>query len=374
MRRKSQQHRKTNQTVTTMQLFPADCLSDKITQFINRIVLVGAGDVVKHKIFPALLAMAAGLRLRVALCGLEPQDPLNTLPHSYFQIRPGDELPLDELEENGFSGRHCLCVIATPSPTHIPYSLQALKLGARVAPEKPLAADTRDARRLENSCGRGRVFPIDHFQGKRESLELLRALHERPELLRRLARIEFEYFETSGFAWGRFQEDSIGDVLYHGLTLVAAVLGTAGQSFCLGVKDAISGQHRPDAAGNFQPARVGTASKIQAYAVMNDGRTIQISLAQAKGAPFQLGRLRLGDGNGDTMAEADLGESGHVPHQRVLLDLLQEAPHLPLSLPTHIRTTELVEAARLLAQAKEEREGRRFYGFREMPAFLRDGA
>lgn len=84
---------------------------------IKKVVIVGAGNLVRNRLLPAL----TGMKLDLALCGLETTSPLKTIPHQYLPVRYGTTLAVDLLDTGGFGGPNTLVYVATPSKYHISY-------------------------------------------------------------------------------------------------------------------------------------------------------------------------------------------------------------------------------------------------------------
>ena len=168
---------------------------------ITRVGLVGAGQVVQEKFWPALdtLDYLEGL----VVCSREPASPLNGRPHVYHPIEPDGLLPLDALDDQGFLGDDTLWVIATPSASHVSSALQ-LAPRCRVAIEKPVAATDQQAQRLLSyAVPVGDVHPIDHKPFNAAALAFVDACRQYPARLRRVCHIHAVFYETPGFRHGR---------------------------------------------------------------------------------------------------------------------------------------------------------------------------
>lgn len=329
---------------------------------IRRVGLVGQGEVVRVKIWPALHEVASSLD-GVVVCSLEPRSHLDSFGHLYAPAGPDGLLPLDFLEERGFLARETLWLIATPSDYHPHYTAQLAGL-CRVAIEKPLAATSAQARRLLAFARRGfEVFPIDHKLFNAGVLAFLDELRMDPSLLERVRRIEGIFLETGGLSNGRQQEDCIADVQWHLLMPSVAGFKIGGARLEASVDSAQVATHQPDPAGRFQAPTVWTASRLQGSFYW-DEREIPYDFRQAKGSPKHEKFLRLLDGDGRLLKEVDMNETGWRAHARVLAELLKPAPDMRHTLADAIAGMDLVDAARALASEEAP------YPFGDLPAFL----
>lgn len=328
----------------------------------RRIVIIGTGDVVRSRYWPAISAISPGFE-KVALCGLEAFSPLNTVQHDFFQIEPGNLLPMDELARNGYLDCNSLFVIATPSDIHVHYALQLIGLG-RVAIEKPLASNCRIATLLSPFVRGFNLFCMDHYLFKTGVPEFMIELETNPVFLDSVARVEGACFEKRGFSQGRVQESTIGDVQYHLLNLMVAIFRRANRPFEVEIDDVQSAKHHPDPKWVDQVARVTTASRIQGKLYYDNGCEVRFDLAQAKAAPSSQKYLRFFKGNGSIVAEIDLSESGLAAHARALQELVRNKPRMEHTVGDAIKITELAD----LAYVKAAEDS--FYRHGRLPSFI----
>ena len=91
---------------------------------IKKVVIMGKGQVVEERIWPALQKVDHALEA-IAVCSLEEGSDLTGRPHSYYRVDPvGRKMPLNTLRKEGFLDKDTLCIIATPSDSHVSSTLQ----------------------------------------------------------------------------------------------------------------------------------------------------------------------------------------------------------------------------------------------------------
>ena len=330
---------------------------------IDRVGILGMGDVVQQRIWPALRARSSRIA-GVAVCSLEPTTRLDGLPHVYCPLSPVGRLPLDELEAHGLMTPRTLWVIATPPQFHVRYALE-LAGRCRVAVEKPLAGDSDEARQLTQLCARGAdVHPIDHKLFTASFLTFLEHCRAQPDLLGRVRRVEGAFYEAAGFAPGRQGQDCIADLQWHLLAALVSLFHVGGAPFELGLDRVRVATHGPDPAGYFPRADVWTATRLEGR-LHTDATEVRFDFRQAKGAPRNEKHLRLLDEKGGLVHAIDLGESGWQAHGRVLDALMR--PHVDMrhSLADAIAVAEVVDAARAAVSSRGT------YAFGTLPKLLR---
>ncbi len=319
---------------------------------IDRIVVIGSGDVVRKKIWPALQANGHGIA-KVAVYSLEREDPLNTLPHSYYRVAADSRLPLDVLKADGFPFPRTLSVIATPSACHVGYAKQ-LAPYCRVAVEKPLAA---------NGDNGFEVYPIDHKLFNADVLAAVDDYQSNPSRLREVRHIGACFYEAAGISHGRVQEDGIADVQHHLLVPLLAMFKPDGAAPEIAIESVVVAVHEPDGAGRFQAASVWTASRIRGW-VTRDGCRATFDLRQAKGAPRDHKAIELYSHRGELLRSVDMGETGWQAHARVLAELLKPRPNMRYDLADGVAVMKLIDHSRSIARVE------RPYPFGELPDFL----
>jgi predicted dehydrogenase len=333
--------------------------------WIRKIVIVGAGQVVKERICRAIKELRArGYRLdEVIACSLERESPLDGSVDAYHPVTEDGFLPFDWLHERGALSKETLWLIATPSKWHVPYTIQ-LAGRARVAIEKPVAAGIRQAMLLAPfTNSKSDVHQMDHKLFNVSALALIDQCRANPKLLERAAYIEGLFYERAGFSQGREQENCISDVQWHLLTCLAACYQAMGEPFEIVVDDVSAGTHTPDPDEQFAAPTVWTASRIFGRVIAN-GRQVPLDLRQAKGSPCDRKGLVFVDSDGQVIGEADLGESGHQAHTRMIQALLQPVVDLRHTLKDAIAVMRLIDQARALAVGMGE------YEFGRLPEFL----
>jgi predicted dehydrogenase len=341
---------------------PITLNSITITPAIRKIGIVGAGDVTRKKIWPAVQALSVPLDA-IAVCSLESRSPLNGPEHLYVSVGPDSLLPFDDLDAHGFLSRDTLWLIATSSIRHTHY-VALLVPFCPVAPEKPIAGNGRQARALLPLLRRyPRIYPIDHKLFNAAPLSLLAECRANPSLLRAVRRIEGTFFEAAGVTRGRQVDDCIADLQWHLLVIIVALFKTLDARLEIALERVSVATHATDPAGGFEAPGVWTASRL-AGRLSWDGHQVTIDLRQAKGAPRDQKALRLLDQDGALIREISLKESGWQAHARLLTELCKPVPDMRHSLEDAIAIMELVDAAR--AMASEDKT----YAFGSLPAFL----
>ena len=328
----------------------------------ENVALVGAGDVVQTRIVPAL--KEDSLRhLRMAVCSLEPVSPVRNRAHRYYRVLPNNLLPLDELAHDGFLNDRTLWIIATPSHAHAPFTLLLHGLCGRIAVEKPITNDAWGARVLSPlAFGTRPVLPMDHKLFTGDCLRFLNECKRLGSRLRGVSRIEGVFFEKGGFAHGRQQEDGIRDVQWHMLTVLIAAFKHIEKPFALSVKETVTARHETDPSGQTAGAKVATASRLLG-SLTAEGVNSSFRLRQAKGAPRNEKWIRFYDSRNRTVAQVDLGESGWMPHKRML-----EALIMPMADMRHT-LSDSIALATLLDSACQNASREKNYRFGGLPLF-----
>jgi hypothetical protein len=331
---------------------------------LRRLGLVGQGDVVKHKVWPAIQHLSPAL-CAVAVVSREADSRLPAEPaHQYFPVTPSGCLPLAELAAAGFLTPETLWIIATPPEHHVGPAVQ-LARWCLVAVEKPAAPSAPELLPVLESPWAKRIYPIDHKLFNASPLALVDRCRQEPRRLRAVRRIEGVFYERSSFALGRQQDDTLPDVVSHQLNILAALLRGRRGHCHLAIRKGWVSQHSTDVERHYQPPKVPTAVRVVGDVVWASG-SARFDLRQAKGAPRDEKWLRLLDGAGRVLHEMDLNESSWAAHARVLDALLQPRPDLRLSL----------QAAHAVLQALDQANGERvrlpsypFGGLPDFPAF-----
>lgn len=333
---------------------------------VTRLGIVGAGEVVRQKLWPAVRAFVPSLD-RVVVCSLEPTSPLAGLAHDYFAIEPGNLLPLGRLHDRGVLEPGSAWVVATPTASHVQYALQFAPW-CRVVVEKPLAASSRQARLLLPLAARGvDVHAMDHKLFAAPALAFVDECRLTPALLDPIHHIDATFLESAGFSHGRHVEDVIADVQWHLLVVILALFKTYGFTVEFSVEHAWVATHEPDPAGRYQTPGTWTASRLQGHLRLGD-RLISFDLAQAKAAPVNDKTVRLLDAGGRSVHVVDLNESGWRAHARILREVLSPAPDFRHSLADAIGVMAAVDAARALAREEAP------YSVGGLPDFLAEPA
>lgn len=336
-----------------------------LPQRITKIGIVGSGEVVHQRLWPALQSLGALLE-GLVVCSLEPHSGLDGLPHQYYQVGPESLLPLDRLHEQGFLDDHTLWLVATPPDYHVPYALQLAGL-CRIGVEKPLAATSRQTRLLRPFAEGFEVYCLHHKVFNASVLALVEACRQDPAILRQVCHIEGVFYEAAGLSHGRQQDDCIVDVQWHLITTaLIAPFKTLASRFDVTVDQVWVATHAPDPQGRYALPTVWTASRLQGRLWCN-GHEVTYDHCQAKGAPTNTKDLRFFDRAGTLLTAVDLSESGHHAHARMLQALLQPVVDMRLTLADAMAVMELIDASRELAQEQPR------YAFGHLPGFLAGG-
>jgi hypothetical protein len=333
------------------------------TRCINKLGIVGNGEVVRERLWLAVQSLASPLD-GIVVCSLEPHSGLPELSHQYYQIDPESLLPLDRLDEAGFLGADTLWFVATPPEYHVSY-VEQLAPRCRVAVEKPIAASYGQARPLLPFVEGFEVYPLNHKVFNASVLGFVEACRRDPAVLHQVHHIEGVFYEKAGFSHGRQQEDGIIDVQWHLLTTALFAPFTAvGAQFNVTVDQVRVATHGPDPHGHYARPTVWTASRLQGRLVW-DGHVVTYDLRQAKGAPQNAKGIRLFDHTGALVQTIDLNESGYQAHARMLRALLEPMVDMRLTLADTIAVMECIDTARAMAHEAPP------YTCGHLPTFLR---
>jgi predicted dehydrogenase len=332
------------------------------TRSINKIGIVGSGEVVRERLWLAAQSLASPLD-GIVVCSLEPHSGLPGLSHQYYQIGPESLLPLDRLDEAGFLGADTVWFVATPPAYHVSY-VEQLAPRCRVAVEKPIATSYGQARSLLPFVEGFEVYPLNHKVFNASVLEFVEACRQDPAVLQQVHHITGVFYEKAGFSHGRQQEDGIIDVQWHLLTTALfAPFTVVGVQFKVTVDQVHVATHGPDPNGHYARPTVWTASQLQGRLVW-DGHVVTYDLRQAKGAPQNAKGIRLFDHAGALVQAIDLNESGYQAHARMLRALLEPVVDMRLTLADAIAVMECIDTARAMVHEAPP------YTCGYLPAFL----
>jgi hypothetical protein len=350
-------------TLSLTHVPPVVCNQSSPMPCIKKVGIVGSGEVVRQRLWPALQSIGASLD-GLMVCSLEPQSGLVGLPHQYYQVESENLLPLDRLYAQGFLGKDTLWIIATPPDSHVAYTVQLAGL-CRVGVEKPIAATSRQARLLWPFAQGFEAYCLSHKVFNASVLAFIEMCRHDPSVLRQVCHVEGAFYEMAGLSHDRQQEDCLLDVQWHLFTTaLIAPFKAAFQSQCdITVDRAWVATHGPDLLGRYAPPRVWTASRVQG-ALVWDGHEVTYDHCQAKGAPTNVKGLRLFDRAGTLLQTIDLNETGPRAHARMLQALLRPVVTMPLTLSDAIAGMELIDASRAIAYDEPP------YAFGHMPNFL----
>lgn len=328
---------------------------------IRKLGIVGGGDVLRSKIWPALQSGDYPLDL-IAVFSLESECRLTGLSYVYQPVVPGNLLPLDYLHERGLLGDDAAWIVATPSDYHILYTLQLAGRCRRIAIEKPLASTARQARILLPLMQSGEIYPISHKLFNVEALAFVELCRQHPAILDHVTRIEAAFNEPAGFAHGRKQEDTVSDIQYHTLLVNAAFFRATGYPFEVMVERVQAASHDADPEDVFQTPEVWTASRIRGRVLWRE-REIPFDFRQAKAAPKSEKNIRLLDRAGNLIKHISLDETGWLAHARVLDAFMQPVVDMRHTIEDAVAVMELIDWSRLIASKETS------YEFGAVPVF-----
>lgn len=327
-------------------------------EYIRRIGIIGAGDVFRSKILPAL-EINSHLLDDVIVCSAEPPSQVSWMPYRYLPVESGSLLPFDELRALGFLDG-TIWIIATQPEYHVHYAVQLAGL-CKVAIEKPIASNARQAKLLRPFASQ--IYTIDHKIFNASPLSFIRRLRRDPSPLDAIGRIEGVFYESEGIAKGRQSDDTISDIQYHLLVVLHAILKSSGAVFDITIDRVFTSRHRADADHRFQVPSVCTSSLI-AGLIRRNGRRIHFDLRQAKGAPVNQKLIKFFDSSDRLIEEVDMNESGPHAHVRIVGSLLQPIVDMRHTYEDSISIMEILDTCKELASEQKD------YEFGQLPEFL----
>lgn len=334
------------------------CRHSEKMRYTKRIGVLGAGNVVKTKISPALEANSHLLE-DVIICSAEPPSQVTWTPYRYLSVESGSLLPLDYLGEQGFLN-DTLWIIATPSNYHVQYGLQLAPF-CKIAIEKPIASTARQAKLLRPYASQ--LYAIDHKIFNASPLSFIRRLRRDSSKLDAIRRVHGIFYETDGIAKGREADDTIADIQYHLLAALQAILKTSDIPFEFTISQVFASKYCQEPEQRFQSPDACTSSRIIGL-VQRGGRYIQFDFRQAKGAPVNAKFIRFFDESDHLIEEVDMNESGFQAHARIIGSLLQPVIDLRHSYEDAIVIMELLDTCRESASQQED------YKFGQLPKYL----
>lgn len=164
-----------------------------------RILVLGSGDVVRHRLLPALLSTCAGGELpireltSIRLISADPAPP--PLPtHATLDVSWGS---LTSIARGNELKSADAVIVATPSFVHVPYLRQVAAAGLLMAMEKPLTCLPHElpmVEELAHSGAFGRVFCLSYYVLEK-ALPLLCLFEQRSK---RRTFLPFITFESAG--------------------------------------------------------------------------------------------------------------------------------------------------------------------------------
>jgi hypothetical protein len=328
--------------------------------------LIGAGDVILKKIWPALCALQCPFE-EIAVCSLEPSSPLNHLDHTYYQIQPDGLLPLAERKQRSFLSEEAIWLVCSPTPFHLRGALQ-LRGAGRIVVEKPLTSNAQQARKMLSLSQRiGDIYPLDHKLYCESALEMVDLFRSDSSLLDQVSRIEGVFYETFGVPHGRQIDDTIADIQYHLLVITRSLFQAAGRQVKLAPCSVETARYSADADGAFAAPAVPTASRVRGM-LLSRGDAILLDFRQAKAAPHSEKAIRLYNASGALLHAINLNESGWKAHARALTALMQPVPEPIHTLEDAVCLMEWVDLCRSIAREKSP------YPFGQWPGILPKGA
>jgi len=297
-----------------------------------RLLVFGVGDLVLKRLALAIgnlyhqgrLAAAAFVDI-VSVCP-PPLAPLLPpgLDWSYFPTAP-DTIPFEALRAAGYLQSDVATYLASPTDCHLPQAEQlARKVGA-VFVEKPF---TRSLGGMEDLLLQApvNVYPIAHPLFKASMSGFLAACGR--NVLSDVAWLEFRLMERIGVGLRQI-DPALWDLVYHAFELFLSVCRATGADVAIEIGSAVVGTFRP-CDGQVAP-QVTTAARVEGTLRLSQ-RRIGFAAVVGKGLSETVKNLVARDAGGRILWKVDLGESGHLAHQRLLTEALGPRPDMKLSL------------------------------------------
>ena len=290
----------------------------KRRQEIDSVVVVGCGDVVRHRYLPAYRLLAdRGVVRKLVLIDVAAECPVPLRPgEMYLSVQPGERVRMEPLARQVPLGPRTLVVVATSTKWHVEYIRQFLHTGCRVAVEKPIAIASRDVAAIPSHPN---LYAVDHFLFKKILRDFLLLTRAWPgDGLRHLKEIQFECLENRDIG-GRAVDPITMDTGIHAFAAIGALCRAYGVPADIRVESCLAARYRPGLA-------VTTAARI-------DG-TLAVA---ARDIPFfiRLGKAMRTDRKSLVLVPhvgqptvIDLSESGWAAHYRVLRSLLSPRPQM----------------------------------------------
>jgi hypothetical protein len=320
----------------------------------RRVVILGAGQIVRDRYRPALAALAAeGLVERVTYLDVrpapsfEPDGNGGTFPEGehYARIPAEGPIPFAELRRRGLLGGEALVAICTPSRQHVSSASLFAGRDTAIAVEKPIAHDPVEAMRLVELPD-ARVFPVDHYNFKQAMIDLRRCAAGRTNL-DHVTRIQFTLMERQPFHASAC-DDVIADLAIHGLALTLSLPFAELGPIAIEPTSVLVASYGPAGGGLGRPGC--TAARIGGLLRWRQ-RSVRLDLRVGKGLGDDRKALELIGREDRVIDGADLGESGWVAHGRALRELLtRPLPDMRLSLADAARLVGLCACARAMAR------------------------
>ncbi len=321
----------------------------------RRVLIQGAGEVVRDRYRPALAALAAeGLVDRVTYFDVLPAPSFEldgnggAFPEGehYARIPVDGPIPFAELRRRGLLGGEALVAICTPSRHHVSCASLFAGRAAAIAVEKPISHDPIEAMRLLELPD-ARVFPVDHFNFKQAMIDLRRRCAAGRTNLDDVTRIEFTLMERQPFRPAAC-DDAISDLAIHGLALILSLPFAEIGPIAIDPTSALVAFYVPAGEGLD---RLGcTAARIGGVLRWRQ-RSVQLDLRVGKGLGDDRKALELIGREDQAIDWAHLGESGWAAHARALRELLTRSlPDMRLSLADAAWLVGICTCARAMSQ------------------------
>jgi hypothetical protein len=321
----------------------------------RRVLILGAGQIVRDRYHPALAALAAeGLVERVTYLHVRPAPSFEldgnggTFPEGehYARIPAEGPIPFAELHRRGLIGGEALVAICTPSRRHVAGASLFAERAAAIAVEEPIAHDPVEAMRLVELPD-AQVFPVDHFNFKQAMIDLRGRYAAGRTDLDDVTRIEFTLMERPPFHASAC-DDAIADLAIHGLALILSLPFAEVGPITIEPTSVLVASYGP-AGGSF--GRPGcTAARIRGLLRWRR-RSVRLDLRVGKGLGEDRKAFELIGREDRAIDTADLGESGWAARGRALRELLtRPLPDMRLSLADAAWLVGLCARARAMAQ------------------------
>src|SRR5262249_7593641 len=144
-------------------------------------------------------------------------------------------------------------------------------------------------------------------------------------------------------------DDCLADVLIHLVAFVVASFRLAADAFEVVIEESWTSSYTGATPPHVASPALSTAARLRGQVVWSEG-VVLLDLRCAKGAPDNGKSVRLVSAEGAILHVISLNESGHEAHARLLQELVQVQPTMPLSVADAVSIVQVIDRAREMAQ------------------------